>query len=117
MKPVSMLRITAGRISLSGDLYRLFDQFDFDNILSGHGCIRVAAGGGRDRIGPCLAETFHPVIKSPRFDIVFQTPVIVRKPTLAAFQYQFVLFFHWNRFCPHKILPINKVKRLLSGKE
>ena len=72
-EPIDMLRIAAGGISMSGNLYRFFDQFDFDNILSGHGCIRVSAGGGRDCIGPCLAETFHPVIKSPRFDIVFQT--------------------------------------------
>ena len=45
-EPIDMLRIAAGGISMSGNLYRFFDQFDFDNILSGHGCIRVSAGGG-----------------------------------------------------------------------
>lgn len=32
-----------------------------------------------------LPETFHPVIKSTKLDIVFQAPAVVGKPTLAAF--------------------------------
>lgn len=90
---VSMLRITASRISLSGDLYDSSTSSTLTISCLGM-AVYVSLPMGRDRIGSCLAETFHLVIKSTRFDIVLQTPVIVRKPNLAAFQYQFVLFFH-----------------------
>lgn len=51
-----------------------------------------AAGSFQNVLALLLPEPFDPVVKSTRVDVMLQTPLVIRKTTLAAFHNQAVLF-------------------------